>query len=253
MDSGRDGPTEHERSPSTPTLFLLRSDTACMEQLTDGVYALTQTLETDEGSRAFHPAAVETDRGLVLLDVGLPGQADALADELADAGFDWSDVWAVLLTHQDGDHAGALATVVDETDAVVFAHETCARYVDGREDPIKGEGERYPPVPVDVELVDGERFRTAAGPMRVVFTPGHAPGHVSLYFPEAKLLIAADALTADEDGLQGPSEHFTLDMPEAAESVEYLATLDIETVHCFHGGTVAADSGRIAEIAESLA
>jgi len=224
-----------------------------MDELAAGVYALTQTIETDEGERAFHPAAVETDRGLVLLDVGLPGQADALADELDAAGFDWSDVWAVVVTHQDGDHAGALATVVDETDAVVFAHETCARYVDGREDPIKGDGDdRYPPVPVDVELVDGERFRTEAGPMRVVFTPGHAPGHVSLYFPDEQLLIAADALTADEDGLQSPSEHFTLDMAEAAESVGVLATLDVETVHCYHGGTVEADSERIAEIAEFL-
>jgi len=223
-----------------------------MERIAESVYALTQTLETDEGSRAFHPAAVETDRGVVLLDVGLPGQADALGDELAAAGFDWSDVWAVLLTHQDGDHAGALATVVEETDPVVFAHETCARYVDGREDPIKGEGDRYPPVDVDVELVGGVSFRTAAGPMDVVFTPGHAPGHVSLYFPEERLLLAADALTADEEGLQGPSERFTIDMDGAAESVRRLADLDVETVHCFHGGTVEADSDRIAEIADSL-
>ncbi|PSP53186.1 MBL fold metallo-hydrolase [Halobacteriales archaeon QH_7_68_42] len=223
-----------------------------MERIADSVYALTQTIETDEGSRAFRPAAVATDRGLVLVDAGLPGQADALGDALDAAGFDWSDVRAILLTHQDGDHAGALASVVDETGAVVFAHETCARYVDGREDPIKGEGDRYPPVPVDVELVGGERFRTDAGPMEVVFTPGHAPGHVSLYFPEERLLVAADALTADEDGLQGPSEHFTIDIDGAAESVRRLAGLEVETVHCYHGGTVAADSDRIAEIADSL-
>ncbi|PSP71370.1 MBL fold metallo-hydrolase, partial [Halobacteriales archaeon QH_6_68_27] len=103
-----------------------------MERIADSVYALTQTIETDEGSRAFRPAAVATDRGLVLVDAGLPGQADALGDALDAAGFDWSDVRAILLTHQDGDHAGALASVVDETGAVVFAHETCARYVDGR-------------------------------------------------------------------------------------------------------------------------
>lgn len=89
--------------------------------------------------------------------------------------------------------------------------------------------------------------------MEVVFTPGHAPGHVSLYFPEKRLLVAADALTADEDGLQGPSERFTLDMAGAAESVERLAALDVESVHCYHGGTVAADSDRIAEVAESIA
>lgn len=223
-----------------------------MQRLTDGVYAFTQSIETDEGERAFNPAAVETDRGVLLVDAGLPGQTDALAAELDAAGADWADVWGVVVTHQDGDHAGGLSAVVERADPVVFAHELCAPYVDGREDPIKSDGDRYPPVPVDVELTDGVSFRTEAGPMRVVFTPGHAPGHVSLYLPEVGVLIAADALTADEEGLQGPSEHFTLDMPEAATSVERLAGLDVERVLCYHGGVVEADSGRIAEIAEEI-
>ncbi|WP_415379591.1 MBL fold metallo-hydrolase [Halosimplex sp. TS25] len=223
-----------------------------MDELTGGVYALTETIEADGGERAFHPAAVETERGLVLIDAGLPGQADALAAELAEAGFDWTDVWAVLVTHQDGDHAGALAAVREETGAVVFAHEDCAPYVDGREDPIKGDGERYPPVPVDVELVGEERFRTAAGPMEVVYTPGHAPGHVSLYLPEARLLLAADALTAAGGELQGPNDRFTLDMAEAGQSVDRLAALDVERVLCYHGGAVAVDDDRIPEIGESI-
>lgn len=223
-----------------------------MQRLTDGVFAFTLTLDTDDGERAFHPAAVETDRGLLLVDAGLPGQGDALGEELAAAGFEWDDVWGVVVTHQDGDHAGALAAVCDRTDAVVFAHVRCAPYVDGREDPIKGDGDRYPEVPVDVELTDDEVFRTDAGPMRVVFTPGHAPGHVSLYIPDAKLLIAADALTADDGDLQGPSERFTLDMDEAAESVDRLDSLTVDRVHCFHGGTVDVDRSRIAAIAESL-
>lgn len=224
-----------------------------MQHLTDGVYAITQTIDTEAGERAFHPAAVETDRGLVLLDAGLGGQTDALREELAAAGFDWADVWTVLLTHQDGDHAGGLASVVEATDAVVFAHEVCAPYVDGRQDPIKGEGDRYPPVPVDVELTDGVRFRTAAGPMEVVFTPGHAPGHVSLWFPDANLLVAADAVTAADGELQGPNERFTLDMAEAAASVDRLAGLDVERVHCYHGGTVEADADRLAAIAADVA
>lgn len=223
-----------------------------MDELTDGVYRFTETIETDEGERAFRPSAVETDRGLLLLDVGLPGQAEALGEEIAAAGFEWADVWAVLLTHHDGDHAGALASVREKTDAVVFAHEGCAPYVDGREEPIKGDGDRYPPVPVDVELVGEERFRTAAGPMRVVYTPGHAPGHVSLYLPEARLLLAADALTAADGELRGPSERFTLDMAEAGQSVARLAALDVARVHCFHGGTVDAGDDRIAAIADSL-
>jgi len=223
-----------------------------MEELTDGVYAFTEAIETGDGERAFHPAAVETERGLLLIDVGLPGQAEALGAEVEAAGFEWADVWAVLITHHDGDHAGALASVRKKTDAVVFAHEACAPYVDGREEPIKGDGERYPPTPVDVELVGDETFRTAAGPMRVVYTPGHTPGHVSLHLPDERLLLAADALTATDEALQGPSEHFTLDMAEAGQSVARLASLAVDGTLCYHGGFVAAGADRIAEIGRSI-
>lgn len=221
-------------------------------QLADGVYALSQTVEHDEGSTTIHPAAVETERGVVLLDVGYPGELDQLTEALADAGHDFGDVWAALITHQDGDHAGALADVVDRTDAVVLAHRECAPYLDGRMDPIKGDGERYPAVPVDVELADGVRLSTAAGPMEVLFTPGHAPGHVSLYFPEAKLLIAADALTAREGELAPPSEEYTLDYEEATESVGRLSERDVERTLCYHGGFAEQGTGAIAKLWNEL-
>jgi len=217
-------------------------------ELTSGVHALTETVERGDRSVTIHPAAVETPMGLLLVDAGYAGTLDQLDASLRDADLAIDDVRAVLVTHQDGDHAGALREVVDRTGAVVYAHANCVPYLDGRKEPIKSEGERYPPVEVDVELVDGVSFRTAAGPMDAVFTPGHAPGHVSLHFPDADLLLAADALTADEDGLTGPSEQFTPEMDRALDSAARLADRGIERVLCFHGGFVAADSARIREI-----
>jgi len=217
-------------------------------ELTSGVHALTETVERGDRSVTIHPAAVETPMGLLLVDAGYAGTLDQLDASLRDADLAIDDVRAVLVTHQDGDHAGALREVVDRTGAVVYAHANCVPYLDGRKEPIKSEGERYSPVEVDVELVDGVSFRTAAGPMDAVFTPGHAPGHVSLHFPDADLLLAADALTADEDGLAGPSEQFTPEMDRALDSAARLADRGIERVLCFHGGFVAADSGRIREI-----
>jgi glyoxylase-like metal-dependent hydrolase (beta-lactamase superfamily II) len=221
--------------------------------LPEGIHHLTQTVEQGERTVTIHPAAVETPTGVILVDVGYPGELDQIEDDLADAGLALDDVRAALITHQDGDHAGALADLVDRTGAVVYAHEACAPYVDGREHPIKSpKGQRYEPVDVDVELVDGVRFRTAAGAMDVVFTPGHAPGHVSLSFPDSGTLLAADALTADDSGLQGPSEEFTLEMDEALDSTERLAEHDIERVLCYHGGYVEADSERVREVVAAM-
>lgn len=225
-----------------------------MQQLADRIYAFPQTLSHGDREVTIHPAAVETERGLLLLDVGYPDAVDQLEANLEEANHDLGDVWAVLLTHQDGDHAGAVAEVVERSGAVVFAHEDCAPYVDGRLDPIKSdEGERYPATPVDVELVDGVGLRTASGPMEVVFTPGHAPGHVSLYFPESKLLVAADALTASEGELAGPSGEHTLDMERAVESVGRLADEDVERTLAYHGGLAEQGTGAIARLWTDLA
>lgn len=222
-------------------------------QLDDGLHAFDLSISRNGQTATFHPGAVETDRGLVLLDVGYPDTLDQLEAHLAAVGHDWSGVWAVLLTHQDADHAAALSEVVDRADPIVFAHPDCAPYVDGRLDPIKGGGDRYPPVPVDVEVTDGTTLRTDAGPMALIHTPGHAPGHLSCYLPQAKLLFAADALTAAEGELAGPNEEFTADLPRAIESVGRLAEEDIERTVCYHGGLVERGTGMIARVWQRLA
>lgn len=224
-----------------------------MQQLADGVYAFEQTIDQGGQEAAIHPAAVETERGLLLVDVGYPGELGQIEAELSSEGHDLGEVWGVVLTHQDGDHAGAIAALADRTDPVVFAHRECAPFVDGRMDPIKGEGDRYEPARVDVELDGGERFDTRAGPMAVVYTPGHAPGHVSLLFTDEKLLLAADALTAPEGTLAGPSEEYTLDMETALESVGTLADHDVSRTLCYHGGVVEEGTGSIARIWSDLA
>jgi glyoxylase-like metal-dependent hydrolase (beta-lactamase superfamily II) len=215
--------------------------------LPDGVHTFPLTFEQGDREVTIHPGGIETERGLLLLDVGPAETVDQLREELGAAGFAPTDVATVLVTHHDWDHAAGLADFQETADAVVLAHELEAPAVDGRSD-TRG-AERYPPARVDVEFETGVTINTDAGPAQVVPTPGHTPGHVSVYLPEARCLFAADALTADADGLQGPSEQFTEAMSEALSSAERLAALDVGTTHCFHGGTVAAGSDRIAAIA----
>jgi len=220
-------------------------------QLTEGVYDLPLDYEVEGTTRTIHPSAVETDFGLVLLDVGFDGETDRLDGALAALDHSLDDVELVVLTHQDGDHTGGLRDVRARTGATVLAHRADAPAIDGRAEPIKSRGERYPPAPVDVEIVDGVGFQTVAGEMRVVATPGHTPGHVSLYLPDAGLLVAADALTARDGRLNGPAERFTPDADAATESVGRLAALDVDRTLCYHGGLVEAGTERIREIYES--
>jgi glyoxylase-like metal-dependent hydrolase (beta-lactamase superfamily II) len=217
-------------------------------RVADGVYALPVTFEIEEQDRelTINPAAVETERGLILVDVTFPPEIDQLEAHLDGLGYDLDDVWAVLLTHQDPDHVSALSELADRIDPVVFAHPECAPYVDGRAHPVKMEDSRYPPARVDVELSGGDRFSTAAGPMEVVFTPGHAPGHVSLYFEDETVLVSGDALHAPDGTLDGP--RYPLNEATAIDSVGTLAEYDAERTLTYHHGVVDHDADAIERI-----
>jgi glyoxylase-like metal-dependent hydrolase (beta-lactamase superfamily II) len=105
---------------------------------------------------------------------------------------------------------------------------------------------------VDEHLEDGDRLDLAGG-TRVIFTPGHTPGHLSLYLERPKVLVAGDALTAEGGHLNGPNPPFTLDVGEAARSVRRLAELDVETIVCYHGGVVGDDAnGQLRRVVQEV-
>ena len=216
-------------------------------ELTEGVHALPLSFEPGDHEMTVHAAAVETRRGAILVDAGLPGSRDQIEDRLAAAGIALPDVHDLLLTHRDGDHVGGASELLaGDTDIDVVAHREAAPHIEGER------GDEGPdPVGVDVAVVDGVRFATRAGPMDVVHTPGHTPGHVSLHFPEARLLVAADAVVADGDRIAGPSETHSADVDTALSSVERLADLDVAETLCYHGGHVEQGSDRLEAIAEN--
>lgn len=216
------------------------------------VHALPVAVQYGDLELTITPTAVETERGLVLIDVGPEGIAGALEIHLADLGYGLEDIWLVFLTHHDGDHVGGVEEVRARADPIVAAHPEETPYLTGERDPQKGDPEEYPTTAVDLEIVDGVRMPTLAGPMVVRETPGHTPGHVSLHLPEKELLIAGDALVADgEEPLSGPKPEFTADLERALESVSKLAPLEISRTLCYHGGYVEEGAEQIREIAET--
>lgn len=214
--------------------------------LAPGVHELSLTFDRSDGEMTIHPAVVESPHGLILVDVGL--DLEVLRDGLAAHDLDLVDVHSVVITHQDGDHVAALSALREEVDVTVAAHREATPYIDGRTDPVKGE-RRWDPVDVDLELCEGVRYRTAAGPMEILFTPGHSPGHICLHFPEHKALLAADALTVREGVLAGPLEELTPELEEALKSIDRLAEYDIERILCYHGGSIAAGPDDLERVA----
>ena len=98
------------------------------------------------------------------------------------------------------------------------------------------------PYTVDKPLEDGQLVRLGDADWEVVRTPGHTPGHLSLWQPEERLLVVGDALSDYDVGWV----NCALDGPDAATtalaSLQRLANLAPRVVLPSHG-PIPADPG----------
>lgn len=199
---------------------------------------------------------IKGDGAVILSDCGYPGDWSAIVQALLAHDVGAADVTHVILTHHDGDHMGALYDLKRENPGVqVLCSQEQAPYVTGEIPPVRltdmlGRlpglpAEERPmaqsrlsmyqavrPVPVNRLVKGGD----CIGPVQIVDTPGHLPGHLSLYVPACKALIAGDAMNVIDGKLSGANPLFTLDMDEANRSIQALKSYDIERVICSHGG-----------------
>jgi glyoxylase-like metal-dependent hydrolase (beta-lactamase superfamily II) len=92
---------------------------------------------------------------------------------------------------------------------------------------------RFPPVPVGEKLVDGQLLDVAGG-LRVVATPGHSPGHVSLLHEPTRTLITGDAIF-NVLGLRYPPRVLCTDFRMTKRTAHVLGELEYERVGFTHG------------------
>jgi len=224
-------------------------------RIADGVYVLPIPREPQDPQSFLNLTLILDEKnGNTLVDAGLPDQVEAIGAAMDEAGIGVRDLRRLIFTHQDLDHVGSGAALVRQSGAQVQAHPADAPHIEGSLRPLKPSPEmleqrpqmrevleRLEPARVDERLEDGTRLDLAGG-TRVIFTPGHTPGHVSLYLERSKILIAGDALTAQEGHLNGPNPPVTLDIRTALRSIRRLADLDVDTIVCYHGGVVDQDA-----------
>ncbi|MYC35146.1 MAG: MBL fold metallo-hydrolase [Chloroflexi bacterium] len=170
-----------------------------------------------------------------------------LLSYLGGLGYGADSVERLISTHYHPDHVGGMAGLRRATGAPVSAHWLEAPYLAGKPgkvipNPVEPRWLRPlmwplmapmtpPHFPVATELDDGDCLPLLGG-ARVVHTPGHTPGSISLHFPNEGALLVADAIQRYQGRLTLPSRWFTSDMEAAKRSVQKLASLDFEIL-CF--------------------
>jgi glyoxylase-like metal-dependent hydrolase (beta-lactamase superfamily II) len=200
-------------------------------------------------------------KGWVLVDAGIQGSAQRIIDMAESIFGAGTKPLAIILTHAHSDHTGALEDLLEHWNVPVYAHELEIPYLTGMSsypppDPTVGEGLmslmsvffRRQPLNIsgNVKIIDMEEGIPELPEWRVIHTPGHSPGHISLFLPLNTTLIAGDAFVTTKaesavhvlsniKKLSSPPRYFTTDWVAAEASVKVLSYLEPRIAATGHG------------------
>src|SRR5699024_4672832 len=143
-----------------------------------------------------------------LIDAGLPYAAEEILSVAAERFGEGSKPTAIILTHAHFDHVGGLVELVKAWDVPVYAHELELPYLTVEKsypetDETVEEGllakisPIYPTEPIELgEAVKAlPEYQSIPGldDWKWIHTPGHSPGHVSLFREKDAMLLSGDA------------------------------------------------------------
>ncbi|MEK5422885.1 MBL fold metallo-hydrolase [Viridibacillus sp. FSL R5-0477] len=203
-----------------------------------GIYKGVEMLHLEFNGIIIHPTLLWNQEMAVLIDTGFPGQIEDIRVAMEKVGISFDKLKVIILTHQDIDHIGSIPEILQEcgSNIKVYAHDLDKPYIQGDLSLLKdGHLENPPKGKVDDTLKDGQELPYCGG-IRIIHTPGHTPGHISLYLEQSKTLIAGDSMYSENGIIKGIHAPTVLDIKEARLSLKKYLDLDIESVVCYHGG-----------------
>ncbi|MEM2238218.1 MAG: MBL fold metallo-hydrolase [Candidatus Caldarchaeum sp.] len=201
---------------------------------------------------------VKGDGEAALVDVGYSTSWSFILNGLRELGVKLGDVKYVFLTHFHLDHSGGSHTALQNMpNAQLMVHEAAlrvlldpSRLVDAAlaafgEDIAHYIGGLQPIQPERIEPVREESYELGDVGLEVLFTPGHAPGHISLYLANEDSVFTGDAVCVRHPALPFPlppaSPPF-YDVDSALQSLEKIRSLKPAKLYTPHFGFREAES-----------
>ncbi len=147
-------------------------------------------------TNAYLVGDTETNEAILIDPVDDAPVLKAMAD---DAG--WT-IKLIVATHAHFDHVLASKELVELTGAPFYIHAEAAPLLANLpETGVRFVGRRFPEAAEPTHLIaDNEEITLGAIKLKALYTPGHAPGHLSFYMPAQQTVFSGDALFAGSIG-----------------------------------------------------
>lgn len=207
-----------------------------------------------------HPIIIHNNNDLILCDACFPGQVEQIKNELKKYNFTINDITKAVITHHDHDHIGSLKELKRKNKKIeVIASEVEADFISGKKislrllqaeeynktltEDYKETGNQFRDYLKTIENCEIDRTISADNEiiiegLKVISTPGHTPGHISLFLEDQKILIAGDALAIENNKLVIANPEFTLDMNKCIQSIKKIQKMTFNKIICYHGGVI---------------
>ncbi len=229
------------------------------------ILRLAITMQFGNNKDTVYPTLLMDKNNVVLIDCGFIGSLHILELELHRHGVSIQQLTGLVLTHHDHDHMGAAAALKRKNpNLIIYASAVEASFISAQEKPLRlrqaeemqkilppeqqdfGKAfcdmlRRVEPVLVDVFLCDQERMEWCGG-CRILETPGHTPGHISLLMEKESIVITGDAIALEDGKPVIANPQFTLDLELATKSMDKLLSINAKAYYCYHGGIIRSRS-----------
>jgi len=194
---------------------------------------------------------------LTLVDTGFRGSSPKIISFIHSLGRSPEEVSLIILTHNHLDHVGGLTELKKFTPAKVAAHKADISDVESQL-PYSRFALRLMDIPlfsilrpfvyakpsdIDIWLEGGEVLKPLGG-LKVIHTPGHTLGSISLFSPQKKLLMVGDTINNRYKNPRLPPKMVSTNLRQAIDSVKGLVQLDFDIL-CFGHGRPLTTNARI--------
>ncbi|PLS05879.1 MBL fold metallo-hydrolase [Neobacillus cucumis] len=210
---------------------------------------------------------VGTPYEFVLIDTGMPKSAEQIKDMIKERFGENAVPKAIILTHGHFDHVGSIVSILEDWEIPVYAHDDELPYLTGKKDYPPGDpnvdhglvakmSPMFPNHGIDISKhvhpLPSDGTVPHMNGWKWIHTPGHTPGHISLFREQDRTLIAGDAfVTVKQESLykvitqtkeiSGPPRYYTTDWDAAYESVKKLEALKPKVAVTGHGIPISGE------------
>lgn len=223
------------------------------------ILRLTINMKFGNVENIVYPTLLWDKGNIILVDCGFIGSLHILEEALHQHGLSVNQLTGLVLTHHDHDHMGAAAALKKlNSNIKIYSSSEEAPFISAQEKPLRlcqaeemqktlppeqqdfGKAfcnmlRQVEPVGVDYLLHDGDHLDWCGG-CRVIATPGHTPGHISLLMENDLIIITGDAIALEGKQPVIANPQFTLDIEQATKSMDKLLSIKANSYYCYHGG-----------------